>query len=95
MRRVEPRSRRYELAGLRIIGDECRVHGIIVLLALESNQGTTSRSNPRAPEAAAEAAVYEAVYGYPNRPAVHFDVSAVINAGYGPRKRSPAASRRR
>ena len=51
--------------------------------------------NPRAPEAAAEAAVYEAVYTYPNRPAVRFDVSAGINAGYGPRKRSPAASRRR
>jgi hypothetical protein len=40
----------------------------------------------RARGRAAEAAVYEAVY---------FDVSAGINAGYGPRKRSPAASRRR
>jgi hypothetical protein len=50
-------------------------------LPFETNQGT-------------EAAVYEAVYAYPNRPAP-FDVSAGINAGYGPRKRSPAASRRR
>jgi hypothetical protein len=32
--------------------------------------------NPRGPEAAAEAALYEAVYAYPNRPAVRFDVSA-------------------
>jgi hypothetical protein len=51
--------------------------------------------NPRDPEAAAEAAVCEAVYAYPNRPAVRFDVSAGINVEYGPRKRSPAASRRR
>jgi hypothetical protein len=51
--------------------------------------------NPRAPEAAAEAAVYEAVYAYPNGPAVRFDVSVGINAEYGPRKRSLAASRRR
>jgi hypothetical protein len=36
--------------------------------------------NPRAPKAAAEAAVYEAVYAYPNRPAVRFDVSAVSPA---------------
>jgi hypothetical protein len=49
--------------------------------------------NPRAPEAVRPGAVYEAVYAYPNGPAVRFDVSAGIDAGYGPRKdrRLPAA----
>jgi hypothetical protein len=46
-----------------------------VLWAVRNESGHRVALNPRAPEAA-EAALYEAVYGYPNRPAVRFDVSA-------------------
>ena len=45
------------------------------------NQGTTSRSTRALLKPPAEAAVHEAVYAYPNRPAVRFDVSTGINAG--------------
>ena len=50
--------------------------------------------NPRAPEAA-EAACTKPFMRIPIGRAVRFDVSAGIKAGYGPSKRSTAASRRR
>jgi hypothetical protein len=58
----------------------CKIENGRYYCALGRSKAHDRIRAPRGPEAA-EAAVYEAVYAYPNRPAVRFDVSAGINAG--------------